>query len=103
MNTKRLGILSVSGLFLICVTLYSLQGCKKESPPAGGEKSVISTSGIQKGHKELGLAFYEKGKSIEAIEEFKKAIADNTADVEVYYKLASAYYDEEMINDAIGT
>src|SRR3989304_1643340 len=33
--------------------------------------------------------------------DIKKAIAANTANVEVYYKLASACYDEEMTNDAI--
>lgn len=101
MNTKRFGMLGISGLFFLCVVSYSLQGCKKESPPAGAEKSVISDREVQKGHKELGLSLYEKGKNLEAIEEFKKTIADNTADIGVYYNLASAYYDEGMIHDAI--
>lgn len=102
MNTKWAGILGISGLFFLCVTSCSLQGCKKESPRTQADKAVLSSSGTQKGHKELGLALYEKGKSAKAIEEFKKAITDNTADVTVYFALASAYSDEEMIREAIG-
>ena len=77
----------------------SLVGCKKELPPASVGKSEQAK--VKKGHRELGLELYEKGKNPEAIAEFTKAIADNTANVEVYFKLASAYYTEEMTNDAI--
>lgn len=101
MNTKWAGLLGISGLFFLCVTSYSLQGCRKEPPQAHVEKTVLSNSETQKGHKELGLALYEKGKNAEAIEEFKKAITDNTADVTVYFTLASVYSDEEMIREAI--
>ena len=101
MNTKWAGILGISGLFFLCVTSYSLQGCKKESHRADVEKTAVSNSETLKGHKELGLALYEKGKNAEAIEEFKKAITDNPGDVPVYFALASAYSDEEMIREAI--
>ena len=74
MNTKWAGILGMSGLFFLCVTSYSLQGCKKESPRAAVEKTAVSDSETLKGHKELGLALYEKGENAKAIEEFKKAI-----------------------------
>ena len=78
---------------------FILEGCKKELPQTGVSKP--GQAKVEKGHRELGLGLYEKGKNAEAIAEFKKAIADNTANVEVYYKLASACYDEEMTNDAI--
>lgn len=101
MNTKWAGILGISGLFFL-VTSSGLPGCKKESPRAQVEKTVLSNSGTQKGHKEIGLALYEKGENAGAIEEFKKTITDNTADVTVYFALASAYSDEEMVREAIG-
>ena len=100
MNTKRISSLSTRGVFLICIIFCGLAaGCKKELPPASVGKSEQAK--VKKGHRELGLELYEKGKNTEAIAEFKKAIADNTANVEVYFKLASAYYDEEMTHDAI--
>ena len=91
MNTKILKSLWVSSLCLVCIAFFILEGCKKESPQTDVSKSVQVN--VKKGHKELGLELYEKGKNAEAIAEFKKAIADNTANVEVYSKLASACYD----------
>ena len=99
MNTKILRSLWVSSLCLAGIVFFILEGCKKESPQTGVSKPVQVN--VKKGHKELGLELYEKGKNAEAIAEFKKAIADNTANVEVYSKLASACYDEEMTGDAI--
>jgi len=98
-NTKIIRSLCVSGLCLAGITFFILEGCKKELPQTGVSKPEQAK--VKKGHKELGLELYEKGKNAEAIAELKKAIADNTADAEVYYKLASVYYDEEMTNDAI--
>jgi len=97
-NTK-IRNLCVSGVCLACITFFILEGCKKELPQTGVSKT--GQTNIKKGHKEIGLALYEKGKKAEAITEFKKAVADNTANVEVYYKLASACNDEEITNDAI--
>lgn len=100
MISKRTSIRGISVIFFLCITACSLQGCKREAPQANGEKAVLST-GIKKGHKEVGLSLYEKGENREAIEELKQALTDSPDDVEVYFKLASAYSDEEMTDDAI--
>ena len=99
MNTTILRSLWVRGLCLVCSAFFILEGCRKELPQT--DVSKLEQTKVKKGHRELGLELYEKGENTEAIAEFKKAIADNTANVEVYTKLASAYYDEEMTNDAI--
>lgn len=85
---KRSNILTII-VFLTAFT-FIFQGCKKEL----SQKAV-------KSHKELGFFHYDQGRDREAIEELKKAILDNAADPEVYYKLASAYNNEEMVSDAI--
>ncbi|TVM04353.1 MAG: hypothetical protein CV087_00205 [Candidatus Brocadia sp. WS118] len=100
MDTKRARMFGINGVFFLCIISCSFQGCKKEPSRTTGEETLLST-GTTKGHKELGLSLYENGKNREAIEEFKKALADNPGDAEVCFELASAYSDEEMIDDAI--
>lgn len=107
MNTHRSNMVVLGGLSLLVMVFFGLQGCKKESPQVAKERPVVVTKAVaavpKQGHKEIGLSLYKEGKNEEAIAELKKAIADNTANVEVYYKLACAYYDEELTDDAIQT
>ena len=53
MNTKIVRSLCVSGLCLVCITFFILEGCKKELPQTGVSKP--GQANVKKGHKELGL------------------------------------------------
>lgn len=100
MSSKRTSTRCLSIIFYLCIIACSLQGCKREAHQTNGGNASLS-SGIKKGHKEAGFSLYENGENQEAIEELKQALADSPDDVEVYCKLASAYSDEEMTDDAI--
>src|SRR3972149_4246379 len=88
-------------MFLICIIFCGLAaGCKKELPPASVDKSEQAK--VKKGHRELGLELYEKGKNTEAIAEFKKVIEIEPNHVEAHYELGLVYVEEGLCDDGIG-
>ena len=81
--------------------LESPQTGKSAAPKAAGKTSLAGTAPIQS-QRNIGKAYYEQGKYIEAIGEFQKVVASGKALATDHFDLGLALMQANKLDEALG-
>ncbi|MGA2476889.1 MAG: tetratricopeptide repeat protein, partial [Terriglobia bacterium] len=82
-------------------SLESPQTGKSAAPKAAGKTSLAGTAPIQS-QRNIGKAYYEQGKYIEAIGEFQKVVASGKALATDHFDLGLALMQANKLDEALG-
>jgi hypothetical protein len=104
-SVLRLGmtIALILASYLICARpgLEGLQTGKSAAPKAAGKTSLAGMAPIQS-QRNIGKAYYEQGKYMEAIEEFQKVVASGKALPADHFDLGLALMQANKLDEALG-
>jgi hypothetical protein len=82
-------------------SLESPQTGKSAAPKAAGKTSLAGTAPIQS-QRNIGNAYYEQGKYIEAVGEFQKVVASGKALATDHFNLGLALMQANKLDEALG-